>query len=319
ALETWFSQPQPLSYNNDSYANLVKAIIENPENLARGLPTSQLGQKTKSWFADQTLQSVESKTVHCLPPFIHGGSGLAIMQIVIPALSRILSQETDPVVDHTAVIRALLAQVASQCQILNILWALNLTGGTGRPATIVVHNIWINQELASSTPSQSLVAVLTPADMWDQAALSAAMSMQNMDSNTPWSAFNIPIQDLHTILNCEVLPDEWTMDIMAFPNNGLYVKETYQWVKDNYNGGKPIHQLVICVAIIFCHVLPNVMHGKKPSTLMSSSSQVNATLVVHNTPWDSPPAKKRGMSQQNIFLVMMLTFIIAMYEPALPL
>ncbi|KIK73931.1 hypothetical protein PAXRUDRAFT_20364 [Paxillus rubicundulus Ve08.2h10] len=61
------------------------------------------------------------------------------------------------------------------------------------------------------------------------------------------------------------------------------------------------------------------MHGKKPSSLTSSSSQANATLIVRNTPWDAPPAKKRGMSQANIFLVMMSTFIIAMYEPTSPL
>ncbi|KIK78022.1 hypothetical protein PAXRUDRAFT_165099, partial [Paxillus rubicundulus Ve08.2h10] len=217
-------------------------------------------------------------------PFIHGGPGLAVMWIVIPALCRILSQETDIVVDHTTAIRVLLAQVASQRQILNIPWAPNLSGSTGRPVTIVIHNIWINLGLASSTPSQSLSTVLTPVDMRHQATLSAATFMQNMDSNGPWSTFDIPIQDLHTILNRKVLPDEWTMNIMTFADDGPYVKETYLWVKNNYNRGKPTHQLAICVAIMFCQVLPNVMHGKKSSALTSSSSQPNVTLIVYNTP-----------------------------------
>ncbi|KAF9236599.1 hypothetical protein BU15DRAFT_63863 [Melanogaster broomeanus] len=319
ALETWFRQPQPLSYNNDSYANLVKAIVDNPDHLGRGLPASHLGQKSTTWFADHILQSVASKTIRCLPPFLHGGSGLAIMRIVIPALRRILSQGTDTVGDHTAAIRVLLVQVASQHQILNIPWAPNPTGLTGRPATTVVHNMWINLGHASSAGSQSLAPVLRPADMRHHAVLSAATSMQSMDSRAPWSAFNISIQDLNTILNHEVLPEEWTMDIMTFPDDDSYVKETYQWVHDNYNGCKPIHQLAMCVAIMFCHVLPNVMHGKKPSSLTSSSSQANATLIVCNTPWSAPSANKRGMAQQNIFLVMMSTFIIAMYEPESPL
>ncbi|KAF9231066.1 hypothetical protein BU15DRAFT_68651 [Melanogaster broomeanus] len=312
-------QPQPLSYNNDSYANLVKAIVDNPEHLGCGLPASHLGQKSTTWFADHILQSVASKTIRYLLPFLHGGSELAVMRIVIPTLWRILSQGTDTVGDHTATIRVLLVQVASQCQILNIPWALNPTGLAGWPATMVVHNMWINLGRASSAVSQSLAPVLRPADVWHQAALSAATLMQSMDSRAPWSAFNISIQDLHTILNHEVLLDEWTMDIMMFPDDNSYVKETYQWVHDNYNGCKPVHQLAKYVAIMFCHVLPNVMHGKKPSSLTSSSSQANATLIVCNTPWSAPSANKRSMAQQNIFLVMMSTFITAMYKPDSPL
>jgi hypothetical protein len=105
---------------------------------------------------------------------------------------------------------------------------------------------------------------------------------------------DMSIKQLHSILNQEVLPDKWSMDIMMFPDNDSYVKETYQGVSQNYNGIKPLHELAICVAIMFCQLLPNIMHGTKPSSLIGSSSQINMTLIVHNIPWDVPCAAREA-------------------------
>lgn len=318
SLDKWLKQPKPFSYGENSYTNLVKAIVDDPANLHLGLPASSLGQKSMSWFAGAIIESESRQGPRTLPPFIRSGQALAIMHIVMKELRTLLAFPGSSDDDMKNSITLLIAQVAVRRQILNIPWAPNPSGVAGRPPTTVVHDVWINLGRASSASSVNPI-IQGPAARRNEAAARAASHQQDTDVNAPWSALDIPLQDLGSILHREVLPEEWDLTPIVFPAGESYVKETYDWVKTHYSGSKPIHQLALLFGIIFSRILPDIFHEKKPSNVSNTSTQSFTTSIVRNSPWTAPGANKKGVTHPRQFIVMMTTFIIAIYEKESPL
>ena len=125
--------------------------------------------------------------------------------------------------------------------------------------------------------------------------------------------------NIHDILACTLLPYEWNIASMTWPQsfNSNYVEATYTWVCNNYDGTKPLHKLTLVYAMIFSKCLPNICNNTKPLNVSSTQDSIS---LVHQCPWvthKDPNCK--GNKNPISFVVMMTTFIISIYEDQSPL
>ena len=131
------------------------------------------------------------------------------------------------------------------------------------------------------------------------------------DAMAEWSSLETSLQDLHIVLNRQMVPKEWKLDGTTWPSGEAtsYVKATYMWVKEHFDGRLPLHQTAMMVAIFFSKVLPKVFHHCKAT---DDLKHANTTQVVRDAPWVvTSSTNRKGTTSPVPFIVMMSTFIIS--------
>ncbi|KAG8220318.1 hypothetical protein J3R82DRAFT_3522 [Butyriboletus roseoflavus] len=319
SLSKWVALKKPLGYQDSGHTLLVRAIVNQPELLQNGLPASTSSPKSVPWFVTNLIKAVDSRTPVSLPPFISNGIALPVMHEAIREVRTALS--TDSKRNVPRILEDLLIKSINGREIMNVPWSRNAQPGPGRPPTLVVYDSWLNLGAAYSTPivSHSIQENNTSSRHDSNAARSSIQAMSN-DSRAPWAFQEVTVQNLHQVLNRSTLPIEWKIDAMTFKSEDKYVKDTYVWVKNNYDMQKPIHQTAILLAIMFSTALPDVLHGAAvPDSLTNNGSPADITTAVRNAEWTSPPKGRKGFVDRIPFVMMISTFIIAIYEPNSPL
>lgn len=319
ALSRWSALKNPLGYQESAHTHLVRAIVDQPQLLANGLPAAACSPKSVPWFVANIIKAAEAQTAVTLPPFISNGIALPLMRETIREVRTTLSGDSTR--DVASILEHLLVRAVNQREIMNVPWSRNAPPGPGRPPYSVVYDIWLNlgAQYKMSSPSLTLVG---SSSQHDANAARSSIQAMSTDSRASWSFQELVLQDLHQILNRSSLPTEWKMGSMSFNNDSdsAYVKNTYLWVRNNYNAQKPIHQTAVLLAIIFTAILPDVLHGVAvPSLLTNNSSAAEITAAVRNSEWKSPPKGRKGFVDRTPFMMMISTFIIAIYEPTSPL
>jgi len=321
ALSKWLALKNPLGYHESAHTHLVRAVVDQPQSLVNGLPAASCSPKSVLWFVTNIIKAVEPQTAVTLPPFIPNGIALPLMRETIREVRTTLSGNSTR--DVASVLEHLLVRTVNQREIMNVPWSRNAPPGPGRPPYTVVHDTWLNLGAQCNMPSTSLTPGLVgSSSRHDVNAAQSSIQAMSTDSRASWSFQDLALQDLHQVLNRSSLPTEWKMSNMSFNNDpdSKYVKDTYLWVRQNYNVQKPIHQTAILLAIIFSVVLPDVLHGAAvPESLTNNSSIAEITAAVKNSEWKSPPKGRKGFVDRIPFVMMISTFIIAIYEPTSPL
>ncbi|KAH9171683.1 hypothetical protein EDB89DRAFT_1906816 [Lactarius sanguifluus] len=123
--------------------------------------------------------------------------------------------------------------------------------------------------------------------------------------------------NLHTFLHKTTLPQDFPTPT---PANEEYVNSTYTWVKDMYDGTKPLHHLALIVSIIASSFLPKLFMpttGNLKACFVSADTQLKVRHVYNDIDWVA--RSKKGMTDKRLFVAMITTSIIALYEPGSPL
>lgn len=312
ALEFWRKQDHPLAFGENAYAQLTRAVQADAESLSQGLPSSNHSQKSLSWFADQILLSIETNGARIKPPFWRSGRALPVFKVVLREAERLLGKT---IADGPTrkLILDFFTKAAFLAKISNIPWSPSHTGFVGRPITTVTHTVWMSLGQASTIPR-----VLHQDD--EAVALQQATQQAiSVDTRADWSSIDLTIKDLHTIMNRQCLPNEWDIDSMTWPASAdnAYVKQTYIWVRDTFDGNLPLHKLALCIGVIFSKLLPNICHSGKPGTIDPTS---HSSHHVRSAPWvPTTSTTRKGNKSAQPFIIMMTTFIIAIYEENSPL
>ncbi|KAI6038200.1 hypothetical protein EDC04DRAFT_2896706 [Pisolithus marmoratus] len=314
ALEAWLSlKSKHFGYTQSAHTNLVRTITVNPDDLIHGLPMSTLSPKSPMWFAKQLVAAAASPTTKA--PFINGGGAHAVMRVAVHEVGKCLDGGQ---CDLEQLICQTIVTVITQRGIMHVPWARNAISGRGRPPTRVVHNVWVNLGGRPETSGMALTNIAGPSQRRGNDAAQSTIRAALTDCRAPWTASTMRIQDLHQIINRTILPDDWRLSDASSATDAGYVRDTYVWVRNRYNGSNPVHQTAILLSIIFCAMLPNINHGDPPRNNTSLQSTDAFTKSVRASPWLSP-GKRKGLSARPPFITMMSTFIIAMYEPDSPL
>lgn len=317
SLASWLKAPFPLAYglnNGDEvYELLLHAISSDDDAVTRGLPNWDNFASSRHDFA-KSLFDMSSPFRPSPPkaPILRSGAFLPVLKIAhksLLSLVNALSKE-----DQNSFVMVVLRKSLSVFKI-NFFPAQKPKSRTaGRPNTKPMFNSWGNlgakDNLLSRKKAASHLTIPIPP------ATTAFNNAIANDCNADWTANSLNLKTLKSFLNKMSLPKDFATPTLT---GVTYVDDTYHWVRDNYDGTKPLHHLALLIAIIVASsLLPSLFMPSGLKSLFKDANSVDAVRrVFDDMAWLSKG--KKGMADRSIFIAMFTTFIIAVYEQDSPL
>jgi hypothetical protein len=145
-----------------------------------------------------------------------------------------------------------------------------------------------------------------------------ALNEATLSPTTPWNLPQKP-QQIKWFTHKTVLPQEWDLghaSLGARDSREPYLVDTYEWVRDRYDGNKELHRMALLWAMMYLALLPQIGVPEKVS-IKKTKSPMEASNEVVNIPWITP--KRKGVHAPLPFLVMLTCVIISFFEPESPL
>lgn len=317
-LKKWLKLDRPLCYSeNDSdetYQTLLQAVVCDREATSSGLPHLKANAMTLTQFANLLIE-MSSPVSPTAPtaPVLATGSFLPILKDVHRNVLD-LSQEQDHEASRSF-LSTLLLRALDYLQIRFVPFHLPNGGRHGAPYRKPVFNSWAHLGVKDAARPHSLSQVDVDPSSSQEAAEVALVSALADDSNADWFTGQLTLETLCTILHKTRLPSDFRK---PSPASEQYVDDTYAWVRQAYDGTKPLHHLALLVAIIASQFVPTIFMPKgvnKKDFKNASPKQVRE--IYGRMGWVSRGPK--GKSDKTIFVAMITSFIIALYEPDSPL
>ncbi|KAH8998203.1 hypothetical protein EDB86DRAFT_2828490 [Lactarius hatsudake] len=321
-LKHWLTIQRPLAFGQvnkqNTFISLLQAVIADTDLISHGLPNFSEHAITPTTFVN-SLIAMSSPTNPSPPvaPVMSSGSFLPLLK---EAHSLLLSlPHLSPSGDQHDLIRRSFITTISHLLIRFVPSHRPRSSSSGTSPCVPVFDSWaslgLQDDARTIIPLQHpSISLPNPSQLAAQSALNTALVN---DAAAEWSLEGITIPLIHTILNKSSLPIDF---ITPLPASAPYINDTYHWVRHNYDPRKTIHCLALVVAIIVSHFLPCVFPPHPiPSDPFTSASDPFAIYQAYCTlPWESCQGKK-GVSDCPIYISMVTTFIIAIYERNSPL
>lgn len=319
-LTAWLKFPNPLAYchinRNDVFSALLNAVSVNDKEVGNGLKNLQHFATTRSAFA-QSLFDMSKPSFPSSPraPVLKNGSFLPVLTIAHASLLTLL-EGSDQKEKNEFVLNTILKSLA----ILKITFfpAPKLRARrVGAPNSKPIFDSWGHLGLVDTTSivihPYSSPSIISPTTV-------AFNNTIADDCNAEWSASTLNLMTLPDVLNKTSLPIDFKSPSLA---DVPYVDDTYTWVRENYDGRKPLHHLALLVSIIVASsILPNLfMPDPADSNFKSRFSKATTKTAVRKVYEDMDwiPKNRKGLKEKPIILCMFTTFIIALYEEGSPL
>lgn len=338
-LKLWMKHKNPLTYGEKSvtYENLLKAISPDDSAVLMGLGAHRNKNVTPKSFADSLFNM--SHPIHptqAVAPVLQSGAFLSVLCVAHSELLLMADHLTVPEREEST--KGMFLRAVHHFHISTYPSSLPKSGTSGAPHRKPIFDSWVLLSKKDPLPTSAFgypsnsVSVLhrTPPETI------ASINAINDDCNGPWYANKLEMSDLSTIVNKMKLPKDFTISTAP----AKYVDDTYKWIIGAYLGTKSIHHLALLVAIIAsCSLLPNLFTSKLKSGLFPvgiTRSQVDD--VYASLKWEpkdipnasakqsksakkksNPSAAAKGMTDRGIFIGMITTFIVALYEEESPL
>jgi len=307
-LRQWCKAEHPLDYFN------YKVLSQTIDSDAAGLPGSAQPHLGVDFFIDTLVEIGLTKPLSkrtTMAPFIPEGSLQSVLHF---ALSKM--KQYTRVNDRKGFIIDTMNKVWPQMRISFIPWIPKPSHNSnrrGRPSQQVAWYAW--STFTVSKPPQHLE--------WDQAAAleKSQLEASAADPFAHWAAANITIQDMSRMLKCRVLPDDWTIPKFSINHPAdAYVQKTYEFVMNIMDLEEPLHHLALIMGIIFSKLAPDV-YLQKPESLDNQNTIVSEREVeryLDRCKWTGRHGK-RGATNGDLYVAMVTTYIIAIYDARSPL
>jgi hypothetical protein len=318
ALKSWLKLDRPLSYGSgqghETFNLLIRAIAEDDQAIYRGLPGWESNSKTHVEFAQALIDmSHPSDPTKPEAPVLKDGSFLPVLKVA-----------------HASILEmAYMDSLFSQQDFLNmaIRTALRVfdirffpahranVGSRGGRHRVPLYNCWGN---LGRRPSDDVISINTDLPTRPPSVEPETVAFNNAvasDCNAPWEAEELKIADIKHCLNRIILPKDIELPSKA---NVAYVDNTYQWAMSAYRGTKKIHHLALLVAIIASNLLPRLFPpGNSRVLLKDATTKEKVREIYSELEWCD--RNKKGMKKKGIFICMITSFIMALYEEKNPL
>lgn len=146
-----------------------------------------------------------------------------------------------------------------------------------------------------------------------------------LDRNTdaPWSMPGL-LKDMGPLWTKCRLPSQWGLEHASLPgtqsgDENHYMKETYEYVKDEYDGNIWWHHMGLVWALMFSRMAPYLCVPKNIK-LQESQSIPRMSQEIQQLSWVKSVSKShRGMTSPMPFITMMSTTIISLLDARSPL
>ncbi|KAH8979153.1 hypothetical protein EDB86DRAFT_3089374 [Lactarius hatsudake] len=321
-LKHWLTIQRPLAFGQvdkqNTFVSLLQAVVADPDLISHGLPNFSEHAITPTTFVN-SLIAMSSPTNPSPPvaPVMSSGSFLPLLK---EAHSLLLSlPHLSPSGDQHDLIRRSFITTISHLLIRFVPSHRPRSSSSGTSPRVPVFDSWASLGLQDDT--RTIIPLWDPSISLPNPSQLAAQSVLNTalvdDAAAEWSLEGITIPLIHTILNKSSLPIDF---VTPLPASAPYINDTYHWVRHNYDPRKTIHRLALIVAIIVSHFLPCVFppHPIPSNPFTSASDPFTVYQAYCTLPWESREGKK-GVSNHPIYISMVTTFIIAIYERDSPL
>ena len=242
-------------------------------------------------------------------PILRKSGFLPVLQVAVKFIQRLWSSNSGS--DGFAV--HVLRIAADANSIRFIPWHLPPTQAPGRPSTNPTWKSWM--QLGKSDLRDKIFSTTNPFERSTQDALSALQKAKSNDTNAEWSSTDLTLAELKLALDRSKLPEDWYIPT----DNAPYILETYSWFNSIYDCQKPLHQLALMIGIIVSRCLPNLFAPKEIAKKLAEANDRQTTAAIaRNAPW-VPKAGRRGMTEKGIFVAMVATYFVAIYDKTSPL
>jgi hypothetical protein len=315
ALKKWLTMDKPLSYGTGKvdarggYHHLLVILTEDPQSPITDLKTSP-DRFTYQDLAKLMYANVVKHTV--CAPLIRNGSFRPALPLGFERIEQVASLGEKEI----ETVLALIARMMKKMDIHIVPWCKAET--TGSRSTLTRGDWWMK---IKQTGSSDLNEQLQRAEGDEQGILVQHVLDRNVDA--PWS-LPLTLQKMGPLWNKVTLPAEWALEHASLPatnpgDENHYVRETYEYVRDVYDGRIWWHHMGLIWGIMFSKVTPFLCVSKNIA-LQATQSIASLTREVREIPWIKSPARgHRGMTDPMPFITMMSTTIISLLDSRSPL
>lgn len=256
-------------------------------------------------------------------PLIHKGTSLAVLCFAITRMLKYASQSViNDNEDQRRWVTDIIFIALQANDVMFVPWYYPPSTKGGRRSNKAQFDSWVLVDAPDANPVPKVLRPVTENHEEEQEELAASITAQVLQSSSrsAWSMSSVLLSQLSTVLKRQVPPSEFTLDICHLPKDPEHiVAQTYRYVFNNFNFGRPIHHLSIIVAGVFSHLLPYVFFETQDAklTMPKSSSHAFLTDFVRNTPWLLNNSRK-GHTQPDVFIPMMTFYILALWDENSP-
>ena len=319
-LERWLAVDRPLSYGPcaevGGFNSLLQAVVSAAKDIEGGLPNWGANAMSPAQFVDLLLDmSAPSSPTSPSAPVVKDGSFLPLLKEAHRSLLSLSLQDTPS--NKRAFAYNHFFKTVLRLDIRFVPFHLPQSGSRGAPRRKPVYNSWIQLGRRESRLDLPLPPSHPRPSSTQRALAIAHTNALATDSNAHWYAKGISLRNLHTVIDFIRLPSDFAS---IGSTKSKYINDTYAWVKDVYDGTKPVHHLALVVSIVASSLLPNLFLPQDPDlrARFAEAPSVSQVRELYNSiPWVS--REKKGMKDPSIFVTMFTTFVIALYEPDSPL
>lgn len=309
-LKAWLSNGRDiLNYDDDNYAILLRAIATTPEQVAKGLPGMETNEMSTHEFATKLFKMAADKNRFPLEaPILPNGSFYPALSVAVSHIHSLCP------VRGAAEFGINVFQLTTELLKIKFVPWKPAASGPGAHPRRPVWNCWMSLGKINSSNEQRAIA-LHPEEALHKAALDAQKAAMSRDAYTSWCTAEVGLSQLDSFIESVSLPTDW-----AIPQQSTdYVLHTYEYVRDTYDGSKPLHQLALLAAVVLSKCLPNIFPPADTNArLKGSCTRAQTRQIAKGLPWVKKN-KDKGMKEPSIFMSMFVTFIIALYDADSPL
>jgi hypothetical protein len=319
-LKSWLKMKFPLGYGvgrtHDTFDALVEAVAPDALSVGHGLPHCTENEITPHEFIKSLIEmSRREKPSAPRAPVVLTGSFLPVLKIAHAALLNLVKDRSD------AAQQVFLMDTFRQAvKIFHINFfpcsKQNEPGTRGSPFRKPLFDSWGSlSKKDKRRPRQVIDPSVASSSSMPPATVAFNKAIAN-DCNANWRANPLDLTTLPDFIKKTSLPLDFTI---PKPISVAYVDDTYKWVRDNYDGTKPLHHLALLVAIIVASsIRPYLFLPSNANALFPKSHSREDVRSTYQT-LDWVKKEKKGMSEQAVFIGMFTSFIIALYEDESPL
>ncbi|KAI6021963.1 hypothetical protein EDC04DRAFT_2607082 [Pisolithus marmoratus] len=235
AFQRWSDSQNPLSYTESTLMDLICAVSDHQDEDPH-LQDPAVGTQTLSFFVDKIIAACKKGNSCHQPPFIQDGKALPVLKMTVSEIEHAAISARVPAESMASFISQAFILACQKLKINHIPWVPAWDGGPGAPTTHISHKVWLSIGAAEPPPVADSLAG---------------------DPSGAWSALQVKLVKLHTVLHKAVLPTECTMANVTIPKSSpAYISDMYQWVLQDFDMAKPIHFLALFASTAFAGLVP---------------------------------------------------------------
>jgi hypothetical protein len=317
ALKQWCKSDKPLSWGSDAqstsdtYRQLLIILNNNVEGQPPLLKTSP--ESYTYMNLAQRLINISQKN-KAVAPVSPQGSFFPSLGLAIKRIHKCISSSDDK--SHEVVINVF-GKMLKKMDIHFVPW--HKAEGNNTRAYAVQGDWWLMLKPGSSALINRRIAK-DPGDLHADVANQA----HRVDKHAPWNLANT-LQEMGPLWKKVVLPSDWDLKHASLVetqpgHKNHYVKETYEYVRNIYDGELWWHHLALIWGILFSKIIPYLFMSERsmPTDLAISGPQLIA--AVRKLPWLRTRSENhKGLTNPQPFVTMLPTAIIALLNSASPL